>query len=77
MQLMPLSQTTSNATIHSLSALPALRRRLYDLGFVPGTRVTRLFHNRGIAAYAVSGSVIALRNADADTILCTPGEECQ
>ena len=38
-----------------------MRRRLMDLGFVEGQRVRKLLHNRGMAAYLVRGTLIALR----------------
>ncbi len=48
----------------------AIRRRVFDLGFIPGTCVKRL--QTGPAgspiAYAVRGTVIALRRKDAEGI---------
>ena len=54
-----------------LNSNGAMRRRLLDLGFVPGTEVTALFagHRDGIRAYAVAGSVIAIRRATAKEIM--------
>ena len=48
-----------------------MRRRLMDLGFLPGVRVSVLLRGfrGGICAYGVCGSVIALRRGDADQIL--------
>jgi len=63
--------STQPARVSSLSAGGSLRRRLQDLGFVPGAPVRFLyggFHG-GIAAYAVGGAVIALRRCDSEKIL--------
>ena len=48
-----------------------MRRRLQDLGFVPGAEVRFMYSGfrGGIRAYAVGGSVIALRRRDADQII--------
>ena len=58
------------AVISALTAGGAMRRRLMDLGFIPGARVTALF--RGFSgdptAYLICGTVIALRRRDADSI---------
>jgi len=57
-----------------LQAEGHVRRRLLDLGFVVGTRVTPLRRSPlgDPTAYGVRGTVIALRQADADGILVTP-----
>lgn len=61
------------AVVSALTAGGAMRRRLMDLGFIPGARVRALF--RGFTgeptAYLICGSVIALRRRDADTIIVT------
>lgn len=58
------------AKIFSLRAEGEMRRRLQDLGFVPGAEVMPLF--RGCSgdptAYLVFGAVIALRREDAARI---------
>ncbi len=48
-----------------------MRARLQDLGFVPGTRVRCLFRScfGDPAAYRLLGTVIALRRADAATVI--------
>ena len=43
----------------------AMARRLTELGFIPGERVTKLLHNRGMAAFSLQGTLIALRKTDA------------
>ena len=50
-----------------LTTVGAMRRRLLDLGFLPGATVECLFRNTGgsLTAYAVRGAVIALRRQDA------------
>lgn len=47
-----------------------LRRRLYDLGFTPGTEAECLFaaRGRGMRAYRVRGAVVALREKDAGQV---------
>ncbi len=57
--------------ILSLAADPLSRRRLWELGFVPGNEIRALFRapSGDPTAYAVCGTVIALRRADAAKIL--------
>lgn len=47
----------------------AMRRRLMDLGFVEGAKVKKLLSGRGIDAYLIRGTLIALRRDDAMEIL--------
>ncbi|MCI9506315.1 MAG: ferrous iron transport protein A [Oscillospiraceae bacterium] len=56
-----------SAAIAALSAPESQRRRLLDLGFVPGSAVTAVQESPwgDPVAYAVCGAVIALRRADA------------
>lgn len=56
-----------SAFVTRVEAEPAMRRRLFDLGLVPGTRVTCQGHSPAgdPAAYLIRGAVIALRAADA------------
>ena len=53
---------------------PAMRRRLADLGLIPGTNITCLFHSPAgdPTAYSFRGAVIALRNRDAAQIQVEP-----
>ena len=48
-----------SARVSHIEAEPAMRRRLLDIGLIPGTRVTCT------AAYLIRGAVIALRGRDA------------
>lgn len=59
-----------SAAVTALSAPEDQRRRLLDLGFVPGGSVTALQESPwgDPVAYAVCGAVIALRRADAHRI---------
>ena len=59
------------AYVTRLTTLGALRRRLLDVGLTPGAAVWALWRGRGggIAAYRIRGAVVALRRADADTVL--------
>lgn len=66
--LFPLSALPEGACarVHRLSLKGGIRRRLQDLGLVPGTNVHCI--QRAAAgdptAYAIRGAVIALRRAD-------------
>lgn len=70
--IFPLSQLPEGeqAYIHTLHLMGGIRRRLQDLGFVPGTRVLCL--QRALAgnpiAYQIRGAVIALREQDASQL---------
>ena len=59
------------AVISSLSTVGAMRRRLLDIGFTPGSPVPALFRSCSgdPVAYLICGSVIALRSEDAATIM--------
>ncbi len=58
---------TRTATIWKLHLKGELRRRLLDLGFSPGTRITALYRSPlgDPTAYKILDSVIALRRNDA------------
>lgn len=58
------------AAVTSVSAEPDQRRRLQELGFVPGGAVMAVQESPwgDPVAYAVCGAVIALRRADARQI---------
>ena len=64
-----------SAAVTALSAPEDQRRRLLDLGFVPGGSVTALQESPwgDPVAYAVCGAVIALRRADARQITVRQG----
>ena len=55
------------ATVAALSLTGGKRRRMLDLGFIPGAAVTALQASPwgDPVAYAVRGAVIALRREDA------------
>lgn len=57
--------------VSGLNAQGSGRRRLLDLGFVPGTRITivRKSPLGDPVAYRVRGATIALRNCDALQVL--------
>ncbi len=57
----------ASAVVEALGGRGEARRRLLDLGFTPGARVTCLFSapSGDPRAYMVRGSVIALRREDA------------
>ena len=58
------------ARITALSAPASQRRRLMELGFVPGSAITAVQESPwgDPVAYSVCGAVIALRRADARRI---------
>ena len=65
-----------NAVISALSTVGDMRRRLLDLGFVPGAQVCCLFTGPSgePRAYLIKNTVVALRRADASTIHVRKGE---
>lgn len=67
-----LSSLENGATayIHSISAGAELRNRLYDLGFMPGERVTRLYASPlgTPIVFLVMGQSVALRRSEAEAI---------
>lgn len=71
-------KTGESAMITELLAQGAMYARLLDLGFTCGSRVCCLFSSAlgNPRAYWVRGTVIALRHADAELVLCEaqPGE---
>ena len=60
----------SSATVSGLAFAGGKRRRMLDLGFVPGAEVSALQASPwgDPVAYGVSGAVIALRREDAARI---------
>ena len=63
-------KTGQRAVIASVDATEQQKRRLMELGFVPGGRIEALLEGPwgDPVAYAVCGAVIALRRADAHQI---------
>ena len=59
------------ATVKRLQGFGSLRRRLQDLGMIPGTKIECVLKNPSgdPIAYFVRGAVIALRNRDSKEIL--------
>jgi ferrous iron transport protein A len=55
----------SNINLHGIK-----KRRLYDLGFIPGEKVTKEFESifKNPLCYKVKNTLIALRNEDACNI---------
>ena len=64
-------KTGERGVVRGLSARGGMRRRLMDLGFTPGARVEPVFSapGRGMRAYRIRGTLVALREADAKTVL--------
>lgn len=59
------------AEVRSLLCEGAMRRRLLDLGIIPGTRMVCVGKSPlgDPRAYAVRGKVIAIRKRDADKVI--------
>lgn len=59
--------------VKTLSVTGAQRRRLLDIGLIPGTKVRCVYKTSrgGLIACSVRGAVIALRKKDAERILLT------
>ncbi len=59
------------ATVVAVTAHSAMRRRLQDIGLVPGARVECI--NRGMfgepTAFCIRGAVVALRRKDAQSVI--------
>ena len=64
----------SGAVVSALCTEGAMRRRLMDMGFAPGSPVRALFRSCSgdPVAYLVHDTVIALRREDSQTILIEP-----
>ena len=64
---LPVGQS---ARIQSLQVDEALRRRLQELGLIPGTHIRCLFrsYSGDPCAFLVRGTVLALRRCDSDRI---------
>lgn len=58
------------ALVAQVGGQEGMRRRLMDLGLIPGTRVTCLVKSPAgdPTAYLIRGAVIALRRTDAATV---------
>ena len=56
--------------VFSINSRPEIRRRLLDMGLVPGTFVTCAFKSpwNDPSAYLIRGALVALRKEDADKI---------
>lgn len=65
------------ARVVRLLTAGAMRRRLMDIGLLPGETVRCLFSARSgdPTAYWIRGAVIALRKEDAETVLVAPHPE--
>lgn len=66
------------ARVAQIEAAPTMRRRLMDLGLIPGTQVTCVAKSPAgdPAAYQIRGAVIALRGGDTAGICLEDGAIC-
>ena len=71
MELRNLAGAAAGQTVRvrKICCAGSLRKRLPDIGMIPGTAVTCVHRGSGIAAYRVRGAVIALRLCDAAQII--------
>lgn len=60
-----------HSVVEEITTTGAMRRRFQELGIVPGTDIACLQKSffGDIVAYLIKGTVIAIRNEDADGIL--------
>ena len=69
----PLTELALNLSgkIISIDVSPNIKRRLLDLGIIPNTSITPVFKSTGgdPIAYEIRGTVLAIRNQDAENIL--------
>ena len=63
-----------NAIISNLNVKDEIRKRLLDIGFVRGSKVTKVLENINMGAYNVKGSIIAIRKSDTKNIEVTKWE---
>lgn len=63
------------ATVTELKTQGSMRRRLLDIGLVPGTPVECLGQSPGgdPKAYLIRGAAIAIRQEDAETVILRAG----
>ncbi len=66
----------SNGIIKKINNLGSIRRRLFDIGLIEGTKVKSVLTSPGKdpIAYFIRGCLIAIRNEDAKKIEV---EECE
>lgn len=62
------------AKVEALLSTGSIRRRLQDLGFIPGSSIKCLQRSPSgdPVAYKIKGAVIALRSEDANKIIIKP-----
>lgn len=67
----------SGAVVSALNTEGAMRRRLMDMGFTPGSSVRALFRSCSgePVAYLIHDTVIALRKEDAQSVIVKPEPE--
>lgn len=62
-----------SAIIDAIDITDGFRRRLLDLGFVKGSKITALYKSpsKNPTAYLIKGTVVAIRDEDAKNIKIT------
>lgn len=73
-QTMAALRPGQSARVSGLTASGAIRRRMLDLGLIPGTRITCIAVSPlgDPKAYQIRGAVIALRASDASCVQVEP-----
>ena len=62
------------AVISQIPLSNNLYERFFDMGIIRGTDIKCVKRKKGIAAYSVRQTVIALRDADTNSIICRRNE---
>lgn len=74
-QIIPLNQIPLNipSRLEKLECNETIRRRMLDLGLVPGTKIVPILKSPSgnPTAYEVRGSMIAIRKEDSKSIYVT------
>lgn len=67
----------ASAAVTAVNAPPSARRRLADLGLVPGTVIKCVGQSPSgnPRAFLFAGTVIALRNSDCENIIIDSGDD--
>ncbi len=64
------AQIGKEYTVREIALDSGIKRRLFDIGLLPGSSIQKLFKSflGDPAAYSICGAVIALRREDTDRI---------
>ena len=65
---MMLNEIKPNQNCQIIKIDTAIKQRLLDLGLIEGSTITKVLENKGMDAYEIKGSIIALRKKDTNNI---------